>query len=253
MSETTETQQRRVAVVTGGSRGIGRAIACRLAADGCDVAVVYAGNEEAAAQTVAAIEESGGCARAWKCDVASAEETAAVCKEIVEAMGPVSVLVNNAGIVRDKLLGRMGEEDFDRVVDVNLKGAFNMVKALYRNWLKSKGDARIVNISSVVGLMGNAGQVNYAASKAGLIGLTKSVARELAPRGVTCNAVAPGFIVTEMTDALSDEVRKQYDASIPLGRMGSADDVAAVVSFLASPAAGYVTGEVVRVDGGLRM
>ena len=253
MSETTETQQRRVAVVTGGSRGIGRAIACRLAADGCDVAVVYAGNEEAAAQTVAAIEEAGGCARAWKCDVASAEETATVCKEIVEAMGPVSVLVNNAGIVRDKLLGRMGEEDFDRVVDVNLKGAFNMVKALYRNWLKSKGDARIVNISSVVGLMGNAGQVNYAASKAGLIGLTKSVARELAPRGVTCNAVAPGFIVTEMTDALSDEVRKQYDASIPLGRMGSADDVAAVVSFLASPAAGYVTGEVVRVDGGLRM
>ena len=239
--------------MTGGSRGIGRAIACRLAADGCDVAVVYAGNEEAAAQTVAAIEEAGGCARAWKCDVASAEETAAVCKEIVEAMGPVSVLVNNAGIVRDKLLGRMGEEDFDRVVDVNLKGAFNMVKALYRNWLKSKGDARIVNISSVVGLMGNAGQVNYAASKAGLIGLTKSVARELAPRGVTCNAVAPGFIVTEMTDALSDEVRKQYDASIPLGRMGSADDVAAVVSFLASPAAGYVTGEVVRVDGGLRM
>lgn len=253
MSETTETQQGRVAVVTGGSRGIGRAIACRLAADGCDVAVVYAGNEEAAAQTVAAIEEAGGCARAWKCDVASVEETAAVCKEIVEAMGPVSVLVNNAGIVRDKLLGRMGEEDFDRVVDVNLKGAFNMVKALYRNWLKSKGDARIVNISSVVGLMGNAGQVNYAASKAGLIGLTKSVARELAPRGVTCNAVAPGFIVTEMTDALSDEVRKQYDASIPLGRMGSADDVAAVVSFLASPAAGYVTGEVVRVDGGLRM
>ena len=253
MSETTETQQGRVAIVTGGSRGIGRAIALRLAADGCDVAVVYAGNDAAAAQTVAAIEEAGGRARAWKCDVASAEETASVCKEIVDAMGPVSVLVNNAGIVRDKLLGRMGEEDFDRVIAVNLKGAFNMVKALYRNWLRSKGDARIVNVSSVVGLMGNAGQVNYAASKAGLIGLTKSVARELAPRGVTCNAVAPGFIVTEMTDALSDEVRKQYDASIPLGRMGSADDVAAVVSFLASPQAGYVTGEVVRVDGGLRM
>lgn len=253
MTSTNETCTPRVAVVTGGSRGIGRAIARRLAADGCTVAVVYAGNDAAAEETVAAIEADGGTARAWRCDVANAEECAAVCKEISTELGPVAVLVNNAGIVRDKLLGRMGEEDFDRVVDVNLKGAFNMVKALYRNWLKSKGDARIVNISSVVGLMGNAGQVNYAASKAGLIGLTKSVARELAPRGVTCNAVAPGFIVTEMTDALSDEVRKQYDASIPLGRMGSADDVAAVVSFLASPAAGYVTGEVVRVDGGLRM
>ncbi len=253
MSESTETQQGRVAVVTGGSRGIGRAVAQRLAADGCAVAVVYAGNEAAAAETVASIEQAGGTARAWKCDVASTEETAAVCKEIVEALGPVSVLVNNAGITRDKLVARMGEEDFDRVIDVNLKGAFNMIKALSRNWLRSKGDARIVNVSSVVGLMGNAGQANYAASKAGLIGLTKSVARELAPRGVTCNAVAPGFIVTEMTDALSDEVRAQYDASIPLGRMGSVGDVAAVVSFLASPAAGYVTGEVVRVDGGLRM
>lgn len=253
MSESTETQQRRVALVTGGSRGIGRAIALRLAADGCAVAVVYAGNEAAAAETVAAIEQAGGCARAWRCDVASTEETASVCKEVVEALGPVSVLVNNAGIARDKLLGRMGEEDFDRVVDVNLKGAFNMVKALYRNWLRSKGDARIVNVSSVVGLMGNAGQVNYAASKAGLIGLTKSVARELAPRGVTCNAVAPGFIATEMTDALPEEARKRYDESIPLGRMGTAEDVAAVVSFLASPQAGYITGEVVRVDGGLRM
>jgi 3-oxoacyl-[acyl-carrier protein] reductase len=252
MSDTNEAA-RRVAVVTGGSRGIGRAIALRLAADGCDVAVVYAGNEAAAAETVAAIEALGVRAGAWRCDVSSAEETAAVCKQIGEELGSVTVLVNNAGIVRDKLLGRLSEEDFDRVIDVNLKGAFNMTKALYRTWLRNKGDGRIVNVSSVVGLMGNAGQVNYAASKAGLIGLTKSVARELAPRGVTCNAVAPGFIETEMTGALTDEVRAQYDASIPLGRMGSPEDVASVVSFLASPAAGYVTGEVVRVDGGLAM
>ncbi len=253
MSDTNEAHAPRVAVVTGGSRGIGRAIACRLAADGCTVAVVYAGNDAAAEETVAAIEAAGGSARAWRCDVASSEECSAVCKEITAELGPVSVLVNNAGIVRDKLIGRMSDEDFDRVIDVNLKGAFNMIKALYRTWLKSKGDGRIVNVSSVVGLMGNAGQVNYSASKAGLIGLTKSVARELAPRGVTCNAVAPGFIETEMTAQLPSDVRAGYDQSIPLGRMGSADDVAAVVSFLASPQAGYVTGEVIRVDGGLAM
>ena len=165
----------------------------------------------------------------------------------------MAVLVNNAGIVRDKLIGRISDEDFDRVLAVNLKGAFNMTKALYRTWLKNKGDGRIVNVSSVVGLMGNAGQANYAASKAGLIGLTKSVARELAPRGVTCNAVAPGFIETEMTAQLLDDVRAGYDQSTPLGRMGSVDDVANAVSFLASPQAGYITGEVIRIDGGLAM
>lgn len=250
MSETNET---RVAIVTGGSRGIGRAVAERLAADGCTVAVVYAGNEAAAAETVAAIEAQGGTARAWRCDVADAEQCAAVCKEITSELGAVSVLVNNAGIVRDKLLGRLSDEDFDRVIDVNLKGAFNMIKALYRTWLKNKGDGRIVNVSSVVGLMGNAGQVNYAASKAGLIGLTKSVARELAPRGVTCNAVAPGFIETEMTAELPAEAREGFEKSIPLGRMGTAQDVANVVAFLASPSAGYVTGEVIRIDGGLAM
>ena len=247
-----EAPQRRLAVVTGGTRGIGRAISEALATQGCDLALVYAGNEQAAADTVAAVEALGATARAYRCDVADATACAETCKQIAAEQGAVSILINDAGITRDGLLMRMKEEDFDRVIDVNLKGAFNMVKALSRPLMRAKA-GRIVNVTSVVGIMGNAGQANYAASKAGLIGLTKSVAREFASRGVTCNAVAPGFIETDMTAQLSDDIRARYDEQIPLGRMGSAADVAAVVAFLVSEAAGYVTGEVIRVDGGLRM
>lgn len=243
---------RRVAVVTGGSRGIGRAVALQLARDGMDVALLYVGDEQAAQGVVAELEALGAAARAYRCDVSDAEQCKAACKQAADDLGAVSVLVNNAGIVRDGLLMRMGEQDFDDVISVNLKGAFNMVKALSRPLLRA-AYGRIVNISSIVGLTGNAGQANYAASKAGLVGLTKSVAREFASRGVTCNAVAPGFIETAMTESLPEDVRKRYEQDIPLGRLGSVQDVAAVVSFLASPQAGYVTGEVVRVDGGIAM
>ena len=208
---------RRVALVTGGSRGIGRSICLELARAGMDIAVVYAGNEEAAQATVAAVEELGQAARAYRCDVASAEEVDATVKQVIADFGSVWALVNNAGVTRDTLLARMKEDDFERVIDVNLKGAYHLVRALTRQFMRQRG-GRIINMSSVVGLMGNAGQVNYAASKAGLIGLTKSVARELAGRNVTVNAVAPGFVETDMTAALPEAARTAYEQQIPLGR-----------------------------------
>ena len=243
---------RRVALVTGASRGIGRAVASGLAADGFDLALVYAGNADAAADAVAACEAAGATARAYRCDVSNADEVKATVDAVLADFGSVWALVNNAGITRDTLLARMKDEDFARVLDVNLIGAFNMMRALTRPLMRQRG-GRIVSMSSVVGLMGNAGQANYAASKAGLIGLTKSVARELAPRGVTVNAVAPGFVRTDMTAALPEQVVERYEGQIPLGRLADPEEVAGVVRFLVSDAAAYVTGEVIRVDGGMAM
>ena len=243
---------RRVALVTGASRGIGRAVACGLAADGFDLALVYAGNADAAAEAVAVCEAAGATARAYRCDISNADEVKATVDAVLADFGSVWALVNNAGITRDTLLARMKDEDFARVLDVNLIGAFNMMRALTRPLMRQRG-GRIVSMSSVVGLMGNAGQANYAASKAGLIGLTKSVARELAPRGVTVNAVAPGFVRTDMTAVLPEQVVERYEGQIPLGRLADPEEVAGVVRFLVSDAAAYVTGEVIRVDGGMAM
>lgn len=243
---------RRVALVTGASRGIGRAVACGLAVDGFDLALVYAGNADAAANAVAACEAAGATARAYRCDVSNADEVKATADAVLADFGSVWALVNNAGITRDTLLARMKDEDFARVLEVNLTGAFNMMRALTRPLMRQRGGC-IVSMSSVVGLMGNAGQANYAASKAGLIGLTKSVARELAPRGVTVNAVAPGFVRTDMTAALPEQVVERYEGQIPLGRLADPEEVAGVVRFLVSDAAAYVTGEVIRVDGGMAM
>lgn len=243
---------RKVALVTGGSRGIGRACALELARQGYDVAVVYAGNEAAAEECVGLLEGIGATAKAYRCNVADEDEVKETVKAVQDDFGPVWALVNDAGITRDTLLARMKDEDFDAVIDVNLKGAFHMIRALARGFVRQKG-GRIVNLASVVGLSGNIGQANYAASKAGLIGLTKSVARELAGRGVTCNAVAPGFIATDMTAKLAPETVSAYEADIPLKRLGTPEEVAQVVAFLASDAASYVTGEVIRIDGGLCM
>lgn len=238
----------KTALVTGASRGIGRAIALRLAEDGANVAVIYAGSADKAEAVVNEITALGVNAKAYRCNVADSAAVNETVKAVTNDLGKIDILVNNAGITRDGLMLRMKDEDFDAVLDTNLKGAFNMIRACYSGFIRKKS-GRIINISSVSGIMGNAGQANYSASKAGVIGLTKSVARELASRGITCNAVAPGFIQTDMTENLGDN--NPLLNSIPLGRMGKPEDIEAAVAFLASDSAAYITGEVLKVDGGL--
>lgn len=238
----------KTALVTGASRGIGRAIALRLAEDGANVAVIYAGSADKAEAVVNEITALGVNAKAYRCNVADSAAVNETVKAVTNDLGKIDILVNNAGITCDGLMLRMKDEDFDAVLDTNLKGAFNMIRACYSGFIRKKS-GRIINISSVSGIMGNAGQANYSASKAGVIGLTKSVARELASRGITCNAVAPGFIQTDMTENLGDN--NPLLNSIPLGRMGKPEDIAAAVAFLASDSAAYITGEVLKVDGGL--
>jgi 3-oxoacyl-[acyl-carrier protein] reductase len=239
----------KVAIVTGGSRGIGRAIADALAEGGARVAVVARNGERASA---AAEELSGEGHAGFACDVADPAAVAATLEAVEERVGPVDILVNNAGITRDNLLMRMKDEEFDEVIAANLKGAFNFTRAVTRGMMKRR-DGAILNISSVVGIMGNAGQANYAASKAGLIGLTKSVARELASRGVRCNAIAPGFITTDMTTELGEKQIEELTGRIPLGSLGAPADVAGAARFLVGPGARYITGQVLAVDGGMAM
>ena len=243
--------QGKIAIVTGSTRGIGRAIAEELAKQGAQV--VISGRNAELAQTVAeAIQQKGGQAIAIPADVSQWEDAQALVQQTIQQWGRVDILVNNAGITRDNLLLRMSEADWDAVLQVNLKGAFNCTKSVTRQMMKQRY-GRIINITSVVGLMGNAGQANYAASKAGLIGFTRSVARELASRNITCNAVAPGYIQTDMTDALDENVKEALLQQIPLGRLGEPADVARVVAFLCSDAAAYITGQVINVDGGMVM
>jgi 3-oxoacyl-[acyl-carrier protein] reductase len=244
--------QGKVAVVTGASRGIGKAIALELARNGAHVVVNYAGSVERAEGVVASCKELGVDALAIQADVANSESVQAMIKETIEAFGRVDILVNNAGITRDNLLMRMKEEDWDVVINTNLKGVFNCSKAVTRQMMKQRY-GRIINVASVVGILGNAGQANYVAAKAGVIGLTKTMARELANRNILVNAVAPGFITTDMTDELTDEMKAQMLGQIPLGSLGKPEHIASVVRFLSTDDAAYMTGQTLNVDGGMVM
>lgn len=238
----------KVALITGASRGIGRAIAEHFSEQGAKIAAIYNGNEQKANELKASIEQKGGSIKIYKCDVSDYSECESTVKQVISDFGGIDILVNNAGITNDKLVLQMNENDFQSVIDTNLKGAFNMIKHCYRNFMKKKS-GKIINISSVSGLMGNPGQANYSAAKAGIIGLTKTVAKELASRTVCCNAIAPGFVKTDMTEAFSNN--EEIINSIPLKRMGEAREIAELAAFLAQ--ADYITGEVIRIDGGMAM
>ena len=242
----------KTAIVTGGSRGIGRATAIELSKMGMNVAVIFHGNQEKADETVAACKANGVEAIAIKCDVKVMAEVQIAIENVMETFGSVDVLVNNAGVTKDGLLLRMSEEDFDAVVDTNLKGCFLFSKACAAIMMKQR-PGKIINIASIVGLQGNAGQANYAASKAGIIGFTKSLAKELGSRGITVNAVAPGFVETDMTDVLSDKVKEAFLNMVPLKRTAKPEDIANAIGFLASEKADYITGQVLTVDGGMCM
>lgn len=244
--------EKKVAVVTGASRGIGRAIAVELGKTGSIVVINYNGSKDKAEEVKSEIEAFGGEACTFQCDVSDFAAGDAFFKEIIKKYGRIDVLVNNAGITRDGLLMGMSEEDFSKVIDVNLKGCFYGIRHVARQMIRQRS-GRIINLASVVGVRGNAGQANYAASKAGVIGLTKSAAKELASRGITVNAIAPGFIHTDMTDALSEKIKSSIREEIPMKEFGNPEDVAKAVSFLASEGAGYITGQVLCVDGGMAM
>lgn len=245
-------QEKKVALVTGAGRGIGRAIALALAKEGAEVILNCCGSKERAEEVKKEIEEQGGSAKVYPCDVSDFSACEIMCQDVIREYGRVDILVNNAGITKDGLIMGMKEEDFDAVIRVNLKGTFNTIRHLSRQMQKQRR-GRIINIASVSGVLGNAGQANYAASKAGVIGLTKTMAREFASRGITVNAVAPGFVDTEMTQVLSEKIKERACSQIPLGKFGKPEDIAEAVAFLASDRAGYITGQVLSVDGGMSM